>query len=119
MSQIDHQPARSFFAELLTPLKRANARLSRTYLSRSPDPTSYWREVRSRTGGTARLSAATCDGAALLQSLAQYWGTQNDEQLPKLLPHLVELREAIIQPEPQSPVDLPEAELPEFVYVLF
>jgi hypothetical protein len=117
MSQIDDWPARSFFADLLIPLQHANTRRHKKYLSRASDTTSYWRPPLSRTGGSARLSAAACDGSTLLQMLAQYWAAQDDRELPKLLPHLLELHRQIVAPHARA--DTEETHLPEFIYALF
>ena len=116
MSPIDKVPARSFFAELLLPLKHANMRKNVRYLNCAPKD-SYWEEVASRTGGLERLSAASCTGSALLESLGRYWLTRNDANLPKLLLYLIALRQEIVESRPVE--EQKEPRLTEFVYPLF
>jgi hypothetical protein len=117
MSQIDRVPARSFFADLLLPLKHANTRKNVHYFGRTAPPESCWQPVRSRTGGIEKLSATTSAGPSLLELLAQYWATQNDVNLPRLFPFLVALRQELVESHP--PENEPEPRLTEFVYPLF
>jgi hypothetical protein len=117
MSQIDKVPAKSFFADLLLPLKHANTRRSVHYLSRTSPQPSYWQAVVSRTGGLEKLSAASSSGSALLQLLGRYWAAQNDGNLPKLLPYLDGLRREIVESHPVE--EAQEPRLPEFVYPIF
>jgi hypothetical protein len=117
MSQTDGEPARSFFADLLMPLRHANHRRHVSYLDDGPQEETYWRRVTSRTGGLQKLSAADCGGAALIELLAPYWAAQSDLYLPKLLPRLQELRCDVLASRSDQHAE--EARLPEFVYVLF
>jgi hypothetical protein len=117
MSQIDRVPAKFFFADLLLPLKYANTRRNVLYLSRTAKAGSYWEPVVSRTGGLEKLTAASSGGSVLLELLGQYWAKQNDKNLAKLLPYLVELRREIV--ESHAVEDNQEPRLSEFVYPLF
>ena len=117
MSQIDKIRVRSFFADLLLPLKHANTRRNVHYLSRTPQQASYWQPVISRTGGLQRLSAASSSGSALLELLGRYWVAQDDQNLPKLLPYLDDLRREIVESQPVE--DAKEPRLPDFVYPIF
>lgn len=117
MSATEGQKARAFFADLLLPLKRANMRRDVRYLNCVRSADSYWGSIASRTGGVERLSNANCGGASLIGRLGRHWERQNDRDLPKLLPHLLALRQEIIG----SPLADDEGETPEaeFVYPLF
>jgi hypothetical protein len=117
MSQIDRVPAKSFFADLLLPLKHANTRNNVCYLNRTSKSVSYWEKPVSRTGGLEKLAAAGSGGSALLELLGQYWVKQNDKNLPKLIPYLVELRREIVESRPVQ--DNREPRLSEFVYPIF
>ena len=117
MSQTDRVPAKFFFADLLLPLKHANTRRNVTYLNRTARAGSYWGTVVSRTGGLEKLTAASSGGSALLELLRQYWVKQNDKNLPKLIPYLVELRREIVESPPVQ--DNREPRLSEFVYPIF
>lgn len=110
--------ARSFYSELLIPLRRANQRRDINYLDSATGQESYWREVSSRTGGLRRLSVASSGGTALLEALRSHWLEQHETMLPKLWPELVDLHQKIAAPKPAQ--DNPErGGLPEFVYVLY
>jgi hypothetical protein len=117
MTQTDRVPARVFFADLLLPLKHANTRRNVLYLSRTAKSVSYWQEPVSRTGGLGKLTAASSGGSALLELLGQYWVKQNDKDLPKLIPYLVELLREIVESPPVQ--DNREPRLSEFVYPIF
>ena len=117
MNSTDQVPARSFVAELLLPLKRANMRKNIFYLNRDARKSSHWEPVVSRTGGMERLSLIKSSGPALLASLEQYWRRNNDVNLPKLLPYLLALRQQII--EMGVVKNEKEPRLSEFVYPLF
>jgi hypothetical protein len=117
MSQTEPIRSETFFAEFLLPLSRANARRNIRYLKLERETASYWAPVASRTGGMERLTAATVDGAAMLERLGRYWGAQGDVMLPKLLPYLVSLRAKIADPSLGEAAV--EAQVPEFVYPLF
>lgn len=117
MSQIDGVPAKVFFADLLLPLKHANTRRNVLYLNRTAKAGSYWEPVVSRTGGLEKLTAASSGGSALLELLGRYWVKENDKNLPKLIPYLVELRRQIVESQPVQ--DNQEPRLTEFVYPIF
>lgn len=117
MSPIDRVPAKSFFADLLLPLKHANTRRNVHYLSRASQDPGNWQPVISRTGGLERLSEASSNSSALLELLGRYWVAQNDRDLPKLLPYLVALRSEIVEAASVQDAEVPR--LPEFVYPIF
>src|SRR5215831_10634693 len=117
MNPIDKVPAKFFFAELLLPLKHANARKNIEYMRLSSSESSTWEPVSSRTGGMERLSAWNCGGAALLNVLKEYWGSQNESNLSKLLPYLAALRQELLEQRPAE--DQTEGHVPDFVYPLF
>jgi hypothetical protein len=116
-AQMNRVPAKSFFADLLLPLKYANTRRNVHYFVLVASQPSYWQPVISRTGGLEKLSATGSRGSALLELLGKYWNTQNDSNLPKLLPYLVTLRQELVESLP--PGDEPEPRLTEFVYPIF
>ena|SRR5579863_10346876 len=117
MRPTDWMRAKCFFADLLLPLRHANVRRGVHYLTRTAPKTTCWSKVVSRTGGLEKLSAATSNGSALLGRLGQYWASQNDGNLTKLLPYLVSFRQEMAESHPQS-ADL-GPQLTEFVYPMF
>jgi hypothetical protein len=116
-TQISRVPARSFFADLLLPLKHANTRRNVHYFSPIPPQATCWQPVISRTGGLQKLSASSSRGPALLELLGKHWVTQNDPNLAKLLPYLVTLRRELVESLPAA--DKQEPRLTEFVYPIF
>ena len=117
MNSTERVSARSFVAELLLPLKRANMRNNIRYVNCDARKSTHWEPVVSRTGGMERLSLINNSGPALLASLEQYWRSNNDVNLPKLLPYLLALRQQIIETRPVESDKEPR--LSEFVYPLF
>jgi hypothetical protein len=116
-TQINRVPGRSFFADLLLPLKYANTRRNVHYFSRIAPQAACWQPVISRTGGLQKLSASSSRGLALLELLGEYWVSQKDSNLPKLLPYLVTLRRELVESLPAG--DEQEPRLTEFVYPIF
>jgi len=90
-------PPRHFFADLLLPLKRANMRKGVYYL-RLLQGESSWGNIASRTNGLEKLSIARGGAVGILELLGQYWATQDDRNLPKLIPELLALRQKIMEP---------------------
>lgn len=117
MSPIDRMHAKCFFADLLLPLRNANLRKNVHYLARTAPHTTCWSKVVSRTGGLEKLSASTSNASALFERLGQYWASQNEGNLTKLLPYLVTLRQEMTGSQPQSADQEPK--LTEFVYPMF
>ncbi len=116
MHRTERVDARSFFADFLLPLKRANMRKNIQYLDRVRPRDSYWETTVSRTNGLEQLP--TIRGAtSLLEVLGTYWEMQNDRNLSKLLPYLLALRVEIS--ESLSADDERETPPVEFVYPLF
>jgi hypothetical protein len=113
----ERMTVKSFFANLLLPLKHANIRTNVCYLSRVPQGESYRGAIVSRTNGLERLSVTRSGGAFLLESPAEPWATQNERNLPKPVPHLSVLRQGPIGSPPIE--DQRENHLKEFVYPLF
>jgi hypothetical protein len=105
MSLIDGGTPEAFFANLLLPLKRHNASRRVQYFAREPDQAAetYWQEIATRTGGFGSVPADS-DPAGLLDQLAEYWRASGDPALPRLLPYLKQLREALAaKPLPLPP----------------
>ena len=63
------------------------------------------------------MTAANSTGVALLELLRRYWGKQNDKNLPKLIPYLVDLGRGLV--ESHRIKDDQEPRLSEFVYPIF
>ena len=116
MNPTEPGSAAVFFADLILPLRFANVRRGVNYLDRGPRRPSYWGEVISRTGGMECFSGSTCEAAALLGLLGDYWRRQNEPSLRQLLPHLEALRENLTRVERTDKKD--EQPLTEFVYPL-
>lgn len=120
MSLIDGGTPDTFFANLLLPLKRYNASRGVSYFARQPEPVqeTYWQKIATRTGGVGTVPA-NCDPATLLDQLAEHWRASGDPALPRLLPYLKQLREALAAEAAAAPAGSKEAELPDSVYPLF
>jgi len=120
MSLIDGATPEAFFANLLLPLKRHNASRGVRYFAREPDPAapSYWQGIATCTGGLGSVPA-NCDPAGLLDQLAEYWRTSGDPALPRLLPYLKQLREALAAEAAAAPAGGKDAEVSDSVYPLF
>jgi len=122
MSLIDGRTPEAFFANLLLPLKRHNASRGVEYFALRPDATqeTYWQEIATRTGGLGTVPA-NCDPVALLDQLAEYWRANGDPALPRLLPYLKQLREALAADTAAAPAPASgkDAELSDSVYPLF
>jgi hypothetical protein len=120
MSLIDGGTPEAFLANLLLPLKRHNAARAVRYFAREPEAAqeTYWQEIATRTGGLGNVPA-NCDPAALLDQLADYWRATGDPALPRLLPYLKQLRDAITAEAAGPPAAGKEAELSDSVYPLF
>jgi hypothetical protein len=120
MSLIDGGTPEAFFANLLQPLKRHNASRRAQYFAREPDQTAetYWQEIATRTGGLGNVPADS-DPAGLLDQLAEYWRAGGDPALPRLLPYLKQLREALAAEAAAAPADGKDPELSDSVYPLF
>lgn len=120
MSLIDGATPEAFFANLLLPLKRHNASRGVPYFAREPDQAtqSYWQGIATRTGGLGNVPA-NCDPAGLLNQLAEYWRTSGDPALPRLLPYLKQLREALAAEAAAAPAGGKDAEVSDSVYPLF
>jgi hypothetical protein len=117
MNPTDPVRPESFFAELLVPLSRVNARRGVRYLGDASGVASHWTPVVSRTGGLERLSTDHCSADALIEQLGAYWLAQGDTALAKLSPYLVALRREIVASRPQTPAT--PAYVPMYVYPLF
>ena len=117
MYRTERVEARSFFADFLLPLKRANMQRNIHYLERVRRADSYWGKIVSRTNGLEDLSTSSRDGASLIRLLGQYWELQDDRDLPKLLTYLLSLRAEISGST--SADDEHETTPVEFVYPLF
>jgi hypothetical protein len=120
MILIDAATPEAFFANLLLPLKRHNASRQVRYFERLPDAgaATYWQEVATRTGGLGTVPA-NCDPTGLLDHLAEYWRQSGDPALPRLLPYLQQLRQALAAEAAAAPAGDKAAELPDSVYPLF
>jgi hypothetical protein len=120
MSLIDGGTPEAFFANLLLPLKRHNAAGRAVYFAREPNAAqeTYWQEIATRTGGIGSVPA-NCDAAALLDQLSEYWRANGDPALPRLLPYLKQLREALADEAAAAPADSKDSELSDSVYPLF
>ena len=120
MSLIDGGTPEAFFANLLLPLKRHNVSRSVRYFAREPDQAaeSYWQEIATRSGGLGNVPA-NCDPAGLLDQLAEHWCASGDPALPRLLPYLKQLREALATEAAAAPAGGKDAELSDSVYPLF
>ena len=120
MSLIDGGTPEAFFANLLLPLRRHNVSRRVQYFAREPDwaAETYWQEISTRTGGLGSVPA-NCDPVALLDQLAEYWRASGDPALPRLLPYLKQLREALAAEAAAAPAGGKDAELSDSVYPLF
>ena len=120
MSLIDGGTPEAFFANLLQPLKRHNAARRVQYFAREPDQAAetYWQEIATRTGGFGSVPADS-DPAGLLDQLAEYWRASGDPALPRLLPYLKQLREALSAEAAAAPAAGKDPELSDSVYPLF
>jgi hypothetical protein len=117
MSSTENRSAAVFFAEMLLPLRHANARRGVAYLDRGRRRQGYWSDVASRTGGMERLSGAACDPTALLGQLGSYWTQRNEPDLLQVLPHLERLREELVGTAQGD--DQIRQPVTDFVYPLF
>jgi len=116
MSATEYFKARVFFADLLLPLKRANMRRNVRYLNCDRSSATYWKSIASRTGGLERMPIPSCGAAGLIGRLGLYWEAQSDSDLPRLIPHVLALREEFsgyLQAKGDGEIQT------EFVYPLF
>ena len=120
MSLIDGGTPEAFFANLLLPLKRHNTARGVRHFARAPDAAqeTYWQEIATRTGGIGNVPA-NCDPATLLDQLAEHWRASGDPALPRLLPYLKQLREALAAEAAAASTGDKDADLSDSVYPLF
>jgi hypothetical protein len=116
MNRTERVDAKSFFADFLLPLKRANMQKNIQYLDHVRPRDSYWGKTVSRTNGLEQLSTIG-DATSLFEALGTFWEMQNDRNLCKLLPYLLVLRVEISGSI--SADDERETPPVEFVYPLF